>query len=341
MLILSHSRDLPPPPPQFDDPPPATGLEQFGRGRKCFKTFDSTLLSCTMFWQASTQPWQRWTQRATQATTHFEALHLATSPNPPSLSPHPPSTPPLSSHRLQRLIYSLTSPHQQAAASRPYPNSILQPGHYDIPWVHYDASPFSQVIDQVYCVCLHSFSFQHSQHPTLSTESIAESSYKTLTGSRGILGDFNHYVPSVAASPGFSLHHAEPSVPDQTTLPRFWKLVFSIHSQHFFSNGRYPPSSQESTSDPFSPATGSECLTCGAALSGARQWRSSNTTSSQLCDSCANYSKMNRPPGTTTSSGGGRGSPPSSRSKSGAAPPPTGNRRTGMNCANCRFEFRE
>ena len=66
-----------------------------------------------------------------------------------------------------------------------------------------------------------SFSFQHSQHPTLSTESIAESSYKTLTGSRGILGDFNHYVPSVAASPGFSLHHSEPSVPDQTTLPRF------------------------------------------------------------------------------------------------------------------------
>ena len=105
------------------------------------------------------------------------------------------------------------------------------------------------------------------------------------------------------------------------------------------SSSRYTPSSQESTSDPFSPATGSECLTCGAALSGARQWRSSNTTSSQLCDSCANYSKMNRPPGSTTSSGG-RGSPPS-RSKSGAAPPPTGNRRTGMNCANCRFEFRE
>ena len=75
-------------------------------------------------------------------------------------------------------------------------------------------------------MCLHSFSFQHSQHPTLSTESIAESSYKTLTGSRGILGDFNHYVPSVAASPGFSLHHAEPSVPDQTTLPRFLELYF-------------------------------------------------------------------------------------------------------------------
>ena len=111
-----------------------------------------------------------------------------------------------------------------------------------------------------------------------------------------------------------------------------------VLSLHLFS-GRYPPSSQESTSDPFSPATGGECLTCGAALSGGRQWRSSNTTSSQLCDSCANYSKMNRPPGSTTSSGG-RGSPPS-RSKSGAAPPPTGNRRTGMNCANCRFEFSE
>ena len=119
-------------------------------------------------------------------------------------------------------------------------------------------------------------------------------------------------------------------------MPRFRELF--LLSMHFFS-GRYPPSSQESTSDPFSPATGGECLTCGAALSGGRQWRSSNTTSSQLCDSCANYSKMNRPPGSTTSSGG-RGSPPS-RSKSGAAPPPTGNRRTGMNCANCRFEFRE
>ena len=36
MLNLFLGRDLPPPPPQFDDPPPATGLEQFGRGRKCF-----------------------------------------------------------------------------------------------------------------------------------------------------------------------------------------------------------------------------------------------------------------------------------------------------------------
>ena len=108
-----------------------------------------------------------------------------------------------------------------------------------------------------------------------------------------------------------------------------------LHQKHLLvKHGRYPPSSQESTSDPFSPATGGECLTCGAALSGTRQWRSSNTTSSQLCDSCANYSKMNRPPGSTSTSGG-RGSPPS-RSKSGAAPPPTGNRRTGMNCANCR-----
>ena len=63
-------------------------------------------------------------------------------------------------------------------------------------------------------------SFQHSQHPTLSTESIAESSYKTLSGSRGILGDFNHYVPSVAASPGFSLHHTESNVQDHSSLPR-------------------------------------------------------------------------------------------------------------------------
>ena len=51
MLILSRPRDLPPPPPQFDDPPPAAGLEQFGRGRKCFNNvfFSFTLLSRRIF----------------------------------------------------------------------------------------------------------------------------------------------------------------------------------------------------------------------------------------------------------------------------------------------------
>ena len=236
-------------------------------------------------------------------------------------------------HTGCNIFFSLETSPQQAAGSRPYPNSILQPGHYDIPWVHYDTSPFSQVFEAHFIISIPFLSStrntqlcprNQSRIPLTKRWPVPEESWETSTTT------CHRWLPALD-----SLSTTLSQVFQTKPACQGFASMILLHQKHLLvKHGRYPPSSQESTSDPFSPATGGECLTCGAALSGTRQWRSSNTTSSQLCDSCANYSKMNRPPGSTSTSGG-RGSPPS-RSKSGAAPPPTGNRRTGMNCANCR-----
>ena len=189
------------------------------------------------------------------------------------------------------------------------------------------------------------------------------------------MGDFNHYVPSVAASPGFSLHHTESNVQDHSSLPRLVqgqthlpKKFLQVHTffpriderpvlsgnrrrvSHLWSCSHRRPSVEVEQSDLVAGGNSTVC------------WSLHHQVSFfQLCDSCANYSKMNRPPGSNSTSGG-RGSPPSryhsclffviwsfkvnshfcspSRSKSGGtAPAPTGNRRTGMNCANCRYRF--
>ena len=57
-------------------------------------------------------------------------------------------------HTGCNIFFSLETSPQQAAGSRPYPNSILQPGHYDIPWVHYDTSPFSQVFEAHFIISI-------------------------------------------------------------------------------------------------------------------------------------------------------------------------------------------
>ena len=104
-----------------------------------------------------------YTTLTTLDTASYPGYQLRSSP--PRYQPEPPfslSSPsfyatPAVTQVATSYFNSFTSLHEQAAASRPYPNSILQPGHYDIPWVHYDASPFSQVIYHVFWVCLHFF----------------------------------------------------------------------------------------------------------------------------------------------------------------------------------------
>ena len=137
------------------------------------------------------------------------------------------------------------------------------------------------------------------------------------------MGDFNHYVPSVAASPGFSLHHTESNVQDQSSLPRFVqgqthlpKKFFQVHTvfpriderpvlsgnrrrvSHLWSCPHRRPSVEVEQSD---VVAGGNATVLEPSPSGLFF---------QLCDSCANYSKMNRPPGSNSTSGG-RGSPPS------------------------------
>jgi len=118
------------------------------------------------------------------------------------------------------------------------------------------------------------------------------------------LGSYGHYVPS-AAHPGYNLHQTDPSNPDQNITLRY--------------------SIDQTEPDPFRPAVDlTECVTCGAQITGRKDG------GAQLCHSCSNYSKMN---GIRPSTGSGVRSPPA---KIKVASSGTGNRRTGMICANCQ-----
>ena len=130
------------------------------------------------------------------------------------------------------------------------------------------------------------------------------------------LDTHGHYVPSLA-HPGYPAPHADPGSDQVISSSKPFRRVSSV----VLATGidglaqvtiRYPETSGAGEAvggaggaggDPFKHATDqSQCVTCGAVITGARYSTVVNCSvlhtvlsrrDSQLCHSCANYSKMN------------------------------------------------
>jgi len=127
------------------------------------------------------------------------------------------------------------------------------------------------------------------------------------------------FVPSAASTalPTYSMHPMEVATSSTEHSSGPGPVVTSASMSSLSRYGSEP--------DPFKHATDvSQCVTCGAQITA-----SSRKSGSQLCHSCANYSKMN---GIRPSTGGSN----TSSVRSPPAKSKSGNRRTGMICANCQ-----